>query len=47
VSADFTWPVCRGCRHRALSAMGIYVCALGLDRDRSPTYCPFKEVAGA
>ena len=56
---DYTWPVCRNCRHRVKVeahvhkyTLGIYtgeqveeayICNLGLDRNRSPNFCPLKE----
>ncbi|MHA1833688.1 MAG: hypothetical protein ACTSV7_06815 [Candidatus Baldrarchaeia archaeon] len=43
---DFTYYICKDCKHRILRSTPIglvYVCELGIDRDRSPHYCPFKE----
>jgi len=52
---DLTWPICIGCRHRVLRPVTCldnegktwveeaWVCALGMDRDRNPNWCPNKE----
>jgi len=58
MTKDYTWHVCKDCKHRVLVVMhsqkvqGLhveefeekaYICELGLDRDRNPNFCPFKE----
>jgi hypothetical protein len=43
---DFTWPICRDCKHRVaveIHEIRAYVCRLGLDRDKNPNWCPLHE----